>query len=581
MFEQRSEEITRGLYAANSESQYAAIRSNCDFVVLTGSGGGGKSSAMLHAWVSDARNNPNSRGLLLMRNINDFFKAGSVVDNIKKIIPLNDKGKNEVKKNSVGEIVRGDEQMGIRLKAPNNSELRFFHVANEDLREINDRIKNIQIKKIYVEEAHMIQWSTVSALQTRMRDDSNNKAQVYIAQNIERDSFISKMCRNTETGGGWIDDDTGMPIESMNGVVRYFHVEKGDLDKCYWGASKHEVYMKAKDRIDRLMGKEEDMSYEDFIFSMVFFTLDARDNKQMLSKNKSYRASLSQSILADSMYENNWNYSVNDEDERKKEAIVSAEKINAMFHNKPNWNEKKRVTIDPAAMGMDNLVMIYWEGFHAVDLIYEQKSEPLSVINLIKDFLAKHNVEERHLVIDVQSHFSFLATAFPRAFRYGAGTPSNRGKKSYVDGKDEAADVASQMINNGLITFDYSLKYIPYKHQRSKRATKTLVKQMEHESIVFRFESNRNGKRQMITKKMQHSLLHGASPDIMDNIIMLVASLIYDCYKELSLKKNTDTIKEENEIFNVDSYMESSSVQNKPRGKVKDIADLINARLRW
>lgn len=54
------------------------------------------------------------------------------------------------------------------------------------------------------------------------------------------------------------------------------------------------------------------------------------------------------------MYENNWNYSVND-DERKKEAIVSAEKINAMFHNKPNWNEKKRVTIDPAAMGMDNL----------------------------------------------------------------------------------------------------------------------------------------------------------------------------------------------------------------------------------
>ena len=89
MFEQRSEEITRGLYAANSESQYAAIRSNCDFVVLTGSGGGGKSSAMLHAWVSDARNNPNSRGLLLMRNINDFFKAGSVVDNIKKIIPLN------------------------------------------------------------------------------------------------------------------------------------------------------------------------------------------------------------------------------------------------------------------------------------------------------------------------------------------------------------------------------------------------------------------------------------------------------------------------------------------------------------
>ena len=104
---------------------------------------------------------------------------------------------------------------------------------------------------------------------------------------------------------------------------------------------------------------------------------------------------------------------------------------------------------------------------------------------------------------------------------------------------------------------------------------------MEYESIVFRFELNRNGKRQMITKKMQHSLLHGASPDIMDNIIMLVASLIYDCYKELALKKTTTTINEEKETFNIDSYMDSSSVQNKPRGKVKDIADLINSRLKW
>ena len=68
-----------------------------------------------------------------------------------------------------------------------------------------------------------------------------------------------------------------------------------------------------------------------------------------------------------------------------------------------------------------------------------KKTEPLSVINLIKDFLAKHNVEERHLVIDVQSHFSFLSTAFPRCYKYGAGTPSNRGKKSYVDGKDEGS----------------------------------------------------------------------------------------------------------------------------------------------
>ena len=36
-----------------------------------------------------------------------------------------------------------------------------------------------------------------------------------------------------------------------------------------------------------MVGNEEDMSYEDFILSMVFYTFDMRDNKVMLEKTES------------------------------------------------------------------------------------------------------------------------------------------------------------------------------------------------------------------------------------------------------------------------------------------------------
>ena len=68
----------------------------------------------------------------------------------------------------------------------------------------------------------------------------------------------------------------------------------GDVDKTVWGRTKREVYEKCKAHIDALMKIDPDMSYEDYILSMVFFTFDVRDNKKMHSKNKGYygRASL-------------------------------------------------------------------------------------------------------------------------------------------------------------------------------------------------------------------------------------------------------------------------------------------------
>jgi hypothetical protein len=113
----------------------------------------------------------------------------------------------------------------------------------------------------------------------RLRSDSAGKAQIFLAQNPERECPLRKICGKGEHGGGWINDD-GTVDASMDGVVMFFYMHEGDMDKMYWGRTKREVYEKCKDLIDMRMEQDPDMTYEDFILSMVFFTFDIRDNKK-------------------------------------------------------------------------------------------------------------------------------------------------------------------------------------------------------------------------------------------------------------------------------------------------------------
>ena len=139
----------------------------------------------------------------------------------------------------------------------------------------------ILIQKLIFDECNKFLWRTISSFFPRLRSDSSGKAQVFLAQNPERECFMRKMCGKGEHGGGWINDD-GTVDKSMDGVVMFFFMPNGDYEKAIWGRTKREVYEKGKDAIDALLSIDQDMSYEDFILSMVFYTFDVRDNKKML-----------------------------------------------------------------------------------------------------------------------------------------------------------------------------------------------------------------------------------------------------------------------------------------------------------
>jgi len=524
-------------------NQKYAIRSNADIVCFTGGTGGGKSYALYYAPIDHLAMNDNAKIVCFMRNISDFWGAGKVNDTLKKMYPLIDRTLKKQPHDPIGEIIRNNQDMGMKLY--NGSEIKFQQLDNENPIVIDKIVKGLQAKKLIFDECNKFLWRTISSFFPRLRSDTSGKAQVYLAQNPERECFMRKMCGKGAHGGGWINDD-GTVDKSMDGVVMYFYMPNGDYEKAVWGRTKREVYEKAKDTIDAYLQDDKDMSYEDYILSMAFFTFDVRDNKKMLAKNKRYRGLAANSATAASSYAVNWNYSITDEETNSEDLAnveLSTIDVQRMFRmmEKPHDSVllKRRMTMDMATTGFDNLIFKYWElwshyGWLCRDVKYSMHNSNREAVMEAINFRNKHNLQEKEMIIDVQG-FGFLRDCFPRAIQFsGACSPSNRGKNQFKTMKDESGHVAMEMIKSGLIHYEPTLANARYNHKNMKReGGTTLLKHMIFESRVFQFGKTPNGRIAMMDKERMHTILKGMSPDLFDNVILLCGGSIYDCHKML------------------------------------------------
>lgn len=524
-------------------NQKYAIRSNADVVCFTGNTGGGKSYALYYAPIEYLAMNDNAKIVCFMRNVSDFWGAGKVNDTLKKMYPLVDRSVKKQPHDPIGEIIRNQTDMGMKLY--NGSEIKFQQLDNENPIVIDKIAKGLQAKKLIFDECNKFLWRTISTFFPRLRSDSEGKAQVFLAQNPERECFMRKMCGKGEHGGGWINDD-GTLDKSMDGVVMFFFMPDGDYERAIWGRTKKEVYEKGKDLIDERLAVDPDMSYEDFILSMAFFTFDVRDNKKMLAKNKSYRGLAANSATAQSSYAANWNYSLTDEEEDVEDLSnveLSTIDVERMFRPveipRDSVCEKRFMTMDMATTGFDNLILKYWEkwtkvGFICRDIKFSTLNSNRDAVIMAIQFRDKHNLQESEMMIDVQG-FGYLRECFPNSKQFsGAEQASNRGKAQFKTRKDEAGHITMQMIKAGLIHYEPRLKDAHYYHQNMKRSGgTTILKHMIFESRIFQFSKTPNGRIAMMNKEAMKSLLKGMSPDLFDNCILMCGSMIYDCHRML------------------------------------------------
>lgn len=524
-------------------NQKYAIRSNADIVAFTGGTGGGKSFALYYAPIEHLAMNDNAKIVCFMRNVSDFWGAGKVNDTLKKMYPLIDRSVKRQPHDPIGEIIRRQEDMGMKLY--NGSEIKFQQLDNENPIVIDKIAKGLQAKKLIFDECNKFLWRTISSFLPRLRSDTSGKAQVFLAQNPERECFMRKLCGKGEHGGGWINDD-GTVDKSMDGVVMFFCMPNGDYEKTVWGRTKKEVYEKCKDHIDSLLAVDPDMTYEDFILSMAFFTFDVRDNKKMLSKNKGYRGLAANAATAASAYSVNWNYSIEDEKETVEDLAnieLSEMDIERMFRPSQVPRDsvllKRFMTMDMATTGFDNLIFKYYElwshyGLICRDIKYSMTNTNTEAVLMAIQFRDKHNLQEKEMILDVQG-FGFLKECFPRAILFsGATSPSNRGKTQFKTMKDESGHVAMEMIQVGLVHYEPRLADMHYNHKNMKRqGGTTILKHMLFERKIFQFTRTPNGRIEMLSKEKMKTLLKGMSPDLMDNVILACGGMIYDCYRML------------------------------------------------
>lgn len=540
------------VFKPRSDNQYNAIRSSADFVVLTGNTAGGKTTALYYAPSDYLATEPNSKIICFMRNIADFWGAGKVADTIKGIYPLIDRAVKRQPQDPVGELIHNQVDMGVKLY--NASEIKFQQLDNESAAVIDKISKGIQAKKLIFDECNKFEWNTITTFMTRLRSSSEGNAQIYLAQNPERNCPLRILCGCGEHGGGWIADD-GTPIKEMDGKVMYFFMHNGKVEETYFGKTKEEVYRKCKPIIDGLMVGNEDMTYEDFMLTMVFYTFDVRDNKVMLEKNKRYRTLTANSATAQSSYSNNWNYSLEDAEIEEEELIASElrpEHIDNMFRiPSENIRKTEKITVDMAFGGLDNMVLMHWIGFHCDDIAYSEKNTFSGAVNLIMSFMDKHHCKQANLIIDVQGESAMkdvfdlqrkaggigtdvLYGDYGYAFS-GAVSATGKSKMTFERFKDEAAYLAVNMIKCGLVTFDPALKNMRYTHQRLRReGSTTIYKHMLFESKAFVFDKTPTNKIRFMPKESQHQALKGFSPDLMDNIIMRCGTAYSVCYEAIA-----------------------------------------------
>lgn len=570
-------------------NQKHAIRSNADIVCYTGGTGGGKSVALYYSPIAHLALNDNAKIVCFMRNVADFWGAGKVNDTLKKMYPLIDRAIKKQPHDPIGEIIHKQEDMGVKFY--NGSEIKFQQLDNESPIVIDKIVKSLQTKILIFDECNKFLWRTISTFFPRLRSDASGKPQVFLAQNPERECFMRKMCGKGEHGGGWINDD-GTIDKSMDGVVMFVYFPNGDYEKAVFGRSKREVYEKAKDSIDALLAVDTDMTYADFILSMVFYTFDVRDNKKMLAKNKTYRGLAANSATAQSSYSVNWNYSITDEEqdvEDMSKMELNSVDVQRMFRPTEVPRDsvllKRRMTMDMATTGFDNLIFKYWElwskfGWICRDIKYSTSNSNTQAVLLAISFREKHNLAEKEMIVDTQG-FGFLKDCFPKATLFsGATSATARSKNQFRTLKDEAGHVAMEMVKGGLIHYEPRLAEMHYNHKNMKRqGGTTILAHMTFESRIFQFSKTPNGRIMMMSKDEMHRILKGMSPDLFDNVILLCGGTIFDCYR--MLRDDAGIIKQKMQaedmlsLLNVNGQEDVDTRIQKPK-KIRNASEILN-----
>lgn len=337
--------------------------------------------------------------------------------------------------------------------------LRFSYFEGDFEGDFKTRFQGKQYCYIGIDEITHIPYKKFKYLLTDNRNAYGLRNRVWGTCNPDPSSWVKKFIQ------WWIGDD-GYAIRERDGVIRYCFMDGDEIQNVVWGDTPREVYLKCRDKIDRLWKPEyEALGFDRermFVKSVTFVRADVTGNIKLLQSDPNYIAGLSQQdeeqVMRD--LEANWNF------QSKGTELVSRQELDAFMDNEQQVKDGvKYCSADIALDGGDLLFMWLWIDNHMEDFVSVSNIDGKNAVGFISSQLQRWGVAEQNFTFDQQGLGRYLAGYFPRARPFNNQgvpiSPSRRDQEqvtnSYDSLKSQAADTFIQMLRNKEISINPAL----------------------------------------------------------------------------------------------------------------------------
>lgn len=486
--------------------------------------------------VAEPSLDPLFRAVFTRRNLANLKAGGGIVDDFT---------------NAYGDYVDVKTSENPRIQFPSGAFVDCQHIADESPGKLLERIKGWQYDLAYLDELTSYEFTTFSLIGTRVRGKAKWTGKRRGTTNPKRTHWTRKML-------DWYIGFDGFLLPDRDGVVRYYYQTGETVDDLVFGDTKEEVYELCKIDIDRKLKKAgvSGATYKQMIQSFVFYAGRMGENKASIQNNPSYVGSVTAvgGRRAQQLIEGNFNV---DEDEEDKIPIPN-DKARAVFTNDDARNGDRWITVDLADVGTDNVVAIFWDGFHIEDVMIITSSTPRLNYERIKMFATKHDVPDHRVIYDAM-HAAYMIDYMPNAIGYqSSSSPVGLYALQADRLKDECYLRLVDAINRGQFSCSERVAKQRYIHQGIKEEF-TIQTEFLEECSVVRFNETPRGKIKLMTKKeMNKALGKGRSMDFLDPCAMRMLPVLDLQYGEeldrTSLKTRTQ---EAEDVDSVDVYDET------------------------
>lgn len=471
--------------------QTDVLLSDADITICGGNRGGGKSFVLLLDPLYDS-NNPNFSAIYFRKETGELEKG--LYAEALKIFPH-----------------LGAKMTKLRAVFPSGASITFEHIQNEAIREVEKKFKGLSIPAFYFDELDMFSLDTFKRVIESNRNSNGIRNRVIGTCNPNPDSWLRTFL------DFWIDED-GYIDETRNKQTRYFYIYGTSVNDIIWGNTRGEVVERAKHYIDKAWREvytESGLTKEDLVKSVKFIKGDVAENKILLKSQPTYLANIASggaSAIARNL-DGNWNVK-QDGDE-----MVTRAQMDYMFdENRPALRTgKKYMSIDVALLGLDNFVIIVWDGMHIIDVIVKKRITSTEALGITKELLNENGVLESNCVYDYTGNGQAL-NDLRRAFPVKPQQPPMGKEMNYDNIKSQIMFSFGRYLQEGKITCSPEVANRLYDYGRGSKKEKLSFKEIMQNERRALMIAESTGKTKMMAKKDMKKILGGCSPDFLEAV---------------------------------------------------------------